>query len=161
MVGPCSSSVLSSLFFEVNKLVANQSMNCTGGAQVPFFSACITKKVEPIFSSEENVQMRKIVSPRPFCLLHHIAAAVTRGAARRGSGKRRWCGGAGGVEVAAWRRRRRFDPMAYVCKAFHGTNPFSERVGIFKVLIRLYICVRFVRKSGLFSEEGNFNLCKN
>ena len=30
-----------------------------------FFSACVVKKVEPIFSSEENAQMRKIVSPPP------------------------------------------------------------------------------------------------
>ena len=48
--------------------------------------------------------------------------------------------------------------MAYVCKAFHGTNPFSERVGIFKVLIRLYICVRFVRKGCIISEDGKGQL---
>ena len=105
MARPCNILVLSCLFFLVNKLVANQSMNCTEGAQVPFFSACITKKVEPIFSSEENVQMRKIVSPRPFCLLHHIAAAVTIGAAQRGAavvGRWRRYEGGGGVLIL-WR----------------------------------------------------------
>ena len=159
MARPCNISVLSSLFFEVNKLVANQSMNCTGGLKCPFFPHALQKRSSQFSPQKKMFKCVKLYLPGPSACCTTLPLLWPE--AQRGSGKRRWCGGAGGVEAAAWRRRRRFDPMAYVCKAFHGTNPFSERVGIFKVLIRLYICIRFVRKGGLISEEGNFNLCKN